>query len=235
MGSHRSVPSVFDLRKVARRSIEAARSAGDSKVKRLFTEIAFEAAQLAERLESNGNFTRTDLEFYASLTQKMRRGSALPSADAGSAVFEDLLGSAIGVMVADMGYVQKLDRESQSLRIVASCGFERSFLDFFAVVERFDSSACAFALHTASRVVVRDTVTSPFFVGKCSEELLQEARVRAVQCSPLVGHDGSLIGMLSTHWHEPFKPSQYMLVRLDQLIADSADGLEAAMSGDNRH
>lgn len=138
-------------------------------------------------------------------------------------VLDDILDSAIAITRADMGNIQLLDRKDNTLRIVVSRGFEPPFLDFFAVVGRFDHSACAFSLFTMQRTIINDINVSPFFVGKRSGEILREAMVRAVQSTPLVGGDGNLMGMISTHWRIPFTPSDDALRRLDSLIAQTID------------
>jgi len=138
-----------------------------------------------------------------------------------TAVLDDLLDQAIAVMDADFGNIQLLDRNDNRLRIVASRGFESEFLEFFAVVGGDDHSACAFALAASDRVVISDINISPFFVGKRSGEVLRDAKVRAVQSTPLVHADGNLLGMISIHWRDPVTPGAEALRRLDGLIARS--------------
>ena len=138
-------------------------------------------------------------------------------------ILDGLLDRAMAIMDADMGNIQLLDRPENALRIVASRGFELPFLEFFAVVDCLDHSACASALHTGSRIVVSDIDASPYFAGKQSGEIMREAGVRAVQSTPIIRRDGSLIGMISTHWRTPFSPNPHDLTRLDSLIARTVE------------
>jgi hypothetical protein len=117
------------------------------------------------------------------------------------------------------------------LRIVASRGFNRAFLDFFAVVPDGDHSASGAALKQANRIIVPDIAQSPIFFANQSGAVLREAGVLSVQSTPLVARDGSLFGMVSTHWRHVSAPSDEAMKQLDKVIDRVIGGIEAA-SGD---
>jgi GAF domain-containing protein len=75
------------------------------------------------------------------------------------------------------------------------------FLDFFSCVD--NEGACGTAAKLAERVVVSDVRSDPIFVGTDAAPVMERARVRAVQSTPLVGASGEILGVLSTHYAEP--------------------------------
>jgi PAS domain S-box-containing protein len=138
---------------------------------------------------------------------------------------QEILDAAIGITSADMGNIQLLDSKLGRLRIAASCGFERPFLDYFDSVHEGQAS-CGTAMARQERVIVEDVTFSPIFVGTPALDVLLAAGVRAVQSSPLVGRSGRLVGMLSTHYRAPGRPTDRDLRILDLLARQAADWTE---------
>ena len=50
--------------------------------------------------------------------------------------------------------------------------------------------------------------------------------IRAVQSTPLISRSGRLLGMISTHWHNPHQPTELSLRPLDVLARQAADLIE---------
>src|SRR5206468_3618192 len=50
--------------------------------------------------------------------------------------------------------------------------------------------------------------------------------IRAVQSTPLVSRSGRLLGMISTHWREPHRPTERAFRLLDVLARQAADLIE---------
>jgi signal transduction histidine kinase len=65
-----------------------------------------------------------------------------------------------------------------------------------------------------------------------TEELLafRRAGIRSAQTTPLLSRSGTLLGMISTHWSEPHRPSGRDLRLLDILARQAADLLERAIA-----
>jgi hypothetical protein len=124
--------------------------------------------------------------------------------------------SALRVTNATKGNLQVFDSSSRDLHIVAQRGFGQPFLDFFASVHT-GQAACGKAFETCARVMVEDVAESPIFHATPSLEVLLDARVRAVQSTPLVSSSGAILGMLSTHWTFPRRLRSGELARLDVL------------------
>jgi PAS domain S-box-containing protein len=150
------------------------------------------------------------------------------SGDSTSLLLE-IVDAAIALTDADKGNIQLLDRSSGMLRIVASRGFERPFLEFFKEVHE-GNAACGTAFQTGKRVVIDDVTTSPVFAGTPALDALLSAGVHAVQTTPLVARSGRLVGMLSTHYRTPSRPADRDLHVLDLLARQAADWIERTLA-----
>jgi len=227
-----------ELRAEARIYTEAVKRESSTEMKRRLARDAFTLAQLAEQLERETFVIEANIERYeqmrtsalddgsrkevstllgeeraklAALAPKRRHGRV-------TAQFDYLLEVAIAEIGADTGTAQALDPVTGCLRLVASRGFDKHFLDFFAVVPDGDHCACGTALKRGDRIIVADVERSPIFVGQRSGDVLREAEVRSVQSTPLVGRNGNLVGMVSTHWRHMWEPMDDALKRLDTMI-----------------
>ena len=136
-----------------------------------------------------------------------------------------ILSAAMAITKADKGNIQLLDLATGSLRIAAQRGFAAPFLSFFASA-RDNSSTCGTSLQQLRRVIVEDVLTSKVFVGQPSQQILLDEKVRAVISTPLIGGDNTVLGLVSTHFHEPHRPSAWELHFLDLLSRQAADYLE---------
>jgi PAS domain S-box-containing protein len=142
-----------------------------------------------------------------------------------SVCLKEILNVAIEISGADKGIIQLLDPDSGSLSIAAHSGFEEPFLEFFANVKDGET-AWAAARDSHQRVIVEDVTDNDIFVGKPSLEILLDAGVRAVQSLPLMSSTGKLLGIISTYFSEPHRPSEQELRLMDLLARQSADYLE---------
>ena len=133
--------------------------------------------------------------------------------------------SAMRMTNATKGNLQIFDTASGVLRIVAHRGFKPPFLDFFKCVDGGES-ACGKAFDTGQRIIVEDVSESPVFYRKPALEVLLDARVRAVQSTPLVGSSGAILGVLSTHWPSPHGFSRRSWSQLDALAGIVGHWLE---------
>ncbi len=141
----------------------------------------------------------------------------------------EMLHRVIAESRADKGNLQLLHAGSQTLRIVASEGFEAPFLNYFCEVEASDNSACGSALKTGTEIVVTDTNISPIFVGKESGEVLRAAGVRAVLSVPLIARSGALLGVVSVHRRQVWHPSDGELRRAADIARMLASTVETLL------
>ena len=140
-------------------------------------------------------------------------------------MLDSALEAALEAAHAPMGNVQLKDKDG--LRIVAQRGLAQPFLDFFARVTEAQC-ACGAASRMASRIVVSDVATDPIFAGSEAGKVLAAAGVRAVQSTPLVSVTGNVLGMLSTHYDQPFQPDEAELEAIDLIASRAAYWLDQA-------
>jgi signal transduction histidine kinase/CheY-like chemotaxis protein len=137
---------------------------------------------------------------------------------------DEMLAATIELLGADMGNVQILDAERGALVIAAQRGFKRDFLDFFREVSTTDDSACGRALRSGARMVIEDIEADAPFAPL--RPIARAAGYRAVQSTPLIGRDGTPLGMLSTHFRSVHRPGEQDLRRLDLYARQAADFIE---------
>jgi PAS domain S-box-containing protein len=132
---------------------------------------------------------------------------------------EEVLTAAIELLGADKGHLQLLN--GGHLEIVVQRGFTQQFLNFFTTVGRDDISCCARALRTSERLIIEDIEAD---AG--SAPLLpvyREAGFRAVVSTPLLNSDGTVLGMVSTHFRHAHRPADQELRRLDLYLRQACD------------
>jgi GAF domain-containing protein len=137
---------------------------------------------------------------------------------------DEMLAATLELLRADMGNVQILDARQGVLSIAAQRGFKQDFLDFFREVSTEDGSACGRALRTGKRIIIEDVDADPPYAPLRS--VAAAAGYRAVQSTPLIGRDGTPLGMLSTHFRSVHRPSEQDLRRLDLYARQAADFIE---------
>jgi len=136
----------------------------------------------------------------------------------------EILRVAINLLGADKGHIQLFDPARKVLVIAAHHGFEQPFLDFFKEVSAQSDTACGRALRSGQRSfredVEADAVSAPL------RTIASVAGYRAAQSTPLVGRDGRLLGMLSTHFRNVHRPTMRELDLLDLYARQAADFIE---------
>ncbi len=137
---------------------------------------------------------------------------------------EEILAAALELLGADQGNLQLLDPAGDVLRIVAQRGFERTFLDFFREVRVADESACGRALRFGQRVVIDDVESEASFAPY--RTIARAAGFRSVISSPLIGADGTRVGVISTHYPIVHRPRAQELGRLDLYLRQASDFIE---------
>jgi PAS domain S-box-containing protein len=142
-------------------------------------------------------------------------------------VLDEILEAAIAITEADFGNIQVLDARSSDLEIVAARGFPPWWIEYWNRAGKGQGS-CGTALRRNERVIVEDVAESPIFNTSDALGIQLRAGVRAVQSTPLVDRSGMLLGMISTHYTRPHRPSERALRLLDLLARQAADILDRA-------
>jgi len=138
-------------------------------------------------------------------------------------LLDEVLHATIALQNADFGNVQLYNPETQALEIVAQRGFGQEFLDYFSSVHE-DSAACGRALQTAERVIIEDVETDPGFAPH--RQIAVATGFRAVQSTPLFSRNGEPLGMISTHFRLPHRPSERELRLTDLYARQAAEMIE---------
>jgi GAF domain-containing protein len=120
-----------------------------------------------------------------------------------------VLDAAVALTGADFGNIQLLHPASGSLTIVTQAGFGSEFLDYFAVVDMDDNSACGRAARRSAQMVIADVDADPGFAPH--RAIADASGFRAVQSTPLTDEAGDLVGVLSTHFRDPGGPEDHEL------------------------
>jgi PAS domain S-box-containing protein len=141
---------------------------------------------------------------------------------------DDVLGEAVRTTRADFGNIQLLNAETGALEIVSQRGFGTDFLEHFREVRVNEGSSCAQAMEAGERTVIEDVELDPTF--EPHREIAARAGYRSVQSTPLKGRNGVVMGMLSTHYRAPHRPSDRDGRLLDLLARHAADVVERLRS-----
>ena len=152
--------------------------------------------------------------------------SRLMSASDLQAALDDVLVNAIATCGADFGNIQLSHPQTGLLEIVAQRGFDREFLEHFSAVGEGTGSACARAMSQSAACAIEDVEQDEAFAPH--RGVAAAAGFRAVQSTPLTTHDGSILGVLSTHFRRPHLLSERDRRLLDlyaRLAADFIDRL----------
>lgn len=141
-------------------------------------------------------------------------------------LYNRILDAAISMMSSDMASMQLFDPERNRLRLIAWKGFHPQSAVFWEWVYLDSGSTCGLALAAGCRVVVPDIETCDATAGTADLDEYRRSNIRAVQSTPLVSRSGQVLGMISTHWREPYQPAERDLLRLDVLARQAADLIE---------
>jgi PAS domain S-box-containing protein len=137
---------------------------------------------------------------------------------------DEMLAAVIELLGTDRGNIQLASEDRGVLRIVTQRGFQPEYLDFFRQVSAADTSACGRAMRSAQRIIIEDVETDEAYGPY--REAARAAGYRAVISSPLLGADGSLLGVISTHFGSPHRPSAPELSRLDLYLRQASDFIQ---------
>lgn len=143
---------------------------------------------------------------------------------------EAVLDAVIRLHDAERGYVQLLDRHTRELRIYAQRGFEEPFLTMFARVSVTDTCACRVAMQQGRAVVIEDVACDPGFAPY--RAAAAEAGFRAVQSTPLISSARQFVGVLSTHFANPHRPSRLTMLATQLYARFAADLLARLAPGE---
>src|SRR5688572_9378951 len=144
-------------------------------------------------------------------------------------LLEEILEATIELLNADFGNLQLFNQQSQALKIVAQRGFQQDFLDHFGNVNE-ESAACGRAMRQGVRVIIEDVKSDPGFAPH--RHIAASAGFRAVQSTPLFSRSGEVLGMISSHFRQPHRPSEHELRFIDLYARLAAEFIERQRASD---
>ena len=168
-----------------------------------------------KRVEAELNAQLEDMRSLHDMSTRLIEAADLP------VLLEEILDATIAVQRADFGNIQLRDPASSVLKVVAQRGFSPAFLEHFATVDPSDQSACGRALRAGGRVIIEDIEEDPEYLPH--RAIAAHEGYRAVQSTPICGRDGAVMGVLSTHFRTPHRPSDRELQLTDlymRLVAE---------------
>jgi PAS domain S-box-containing protein len=200
------------------------RRRAEEEIARLNGELRQQIDELRAALDSLGESEQrlaAELEATArlhALSTRLLVATDLPAA------LEDVLHEAILACRADFGNVQLYNPQTEALEIVVHQGFRQDFLGYFRLVRVDEGSACAQAMQSGQRSIVEDVEQDPSY--ERHRAIAAAAGYRAVQSTPLTSRQGKVLGMLSTHFRQPHRPSERDQRLLDLYARHAADLIE---------
>jgi PAS domain S-box-containing protein len=145
------------------------------------------------------------------------------------ALYDKLLDAAVAIMRSEFASMQMFYPERGTggeLRLLAFRGFNPEAAAFWEWVDANSLSTCGAALRSGARVLVPDVEQCEWMAGTEDLRTYRNTAIRAVQSSPLISRSGKIVGMMSTHWKNPYQPSERQLRLLDILARQAADLIE---------
>lgn len=168
-----------------------------------------------KRVEAELNAQLEDMRSLHEMSGRLVEAEDLPR------VLEEILDATIAVQQADFGNIQLRDPATTVLKIVAHRGFSPAFLEHFAAVDSNEDSACSRVLRAGVRVIIENVEEDPEYLPHLA--IAAHEGYCAVQSTPIRGRDGKVIGVLSTHFRTPHRPSDRELQLTDlymRLVAE---------------
>lgn len=166
-----------------------------------------------------------DVRRLHELSTRLIRATDLPD------VLDEILAATVVLQTADFGHLQLFDSRTGSLRIVAQRGFSQRYLQYFQTMSADDSSAAGRALRAGNRVIIEDVQQNAAYEPHL--EVAEHEGYRAVQSTPIIGRDGGVKGMLSTHFRQPHCPPEADLQLTDLYVRLAADLIERLQNEDS--
>lgn len=152
-----------------------------------------------------------------------------------TALYGKIVDAAISITRSQFGTMQVLRRSDEAgagLELLVSRGLAPQDRAVWEWVSPTAHSSCTAALKTGARAIIADFETWDEIAGTKDLLAFRRAGIRSAQTTPLVSRDGTLLGMISTHWSKPHSPSERDLRLLDIVARQAADLLDRTIRED---
>lgn len=144
-------------------------------------------------------------------------------------LYEKVLDSAVAIMHSDFASMQMLYPERGNggeLRLLASRGFNEEAARRWEWVSSDSRSSCSAALRKGARVIVNNVEKWDFVAGTEGLAAYLRVGIHAMQSTPLISRSGKIVGMISTHWRTPHRPTERELDLFDILARQATELIE---------
>lgn len=148
-------------------------------------------------------------------------------------LYEKFMDAALAIMNADFATMQLLvtTADGEKLRLLASRGFDQETIKNWEWVDGSSGrTSCAEALLTGKRVLISDVEKHGPLRGTAELENYRRAGSRASLSTPLYSRSGKMLGMISTHWKSPYRPSENQYGMFDVIAREAADLIERKLT-----
>ncbi|HEY2826493.1 MAG TPA: PAS domain S-box protein [Pirellulales bacterium] len=139
------------------------------------------------------------------------------------AILEDTLRTAAAIDGTSMGLLSLYFPDTKRLRIEASLGFDDEFLKSLANAP-IGASVRGMCFQERRRVVAENIETDPAFVA--FRNVARRGGFRAAHGTPLITRSGNIVGVLSTYFRQPHRPSERVIRLIDMCARQAADYIE---------
>lgn len=224
---HRVVHPARGLRWVqtlGRAQTEAGRTVGMHGVVMDITGKKLQEGELRHLRDRLGEELAAVRKLHAVSTRVVRREDRLDD------LLQEILEAALEITGRTRGSIRLADEQRGVLRMVAHKGFDAGFHRRFGEIPFDIQMASAAAWRSGQRVTIDDVEQEAGGAYTAGIAAMREARVRALQSTPLIARDGRIIGVFTTHSDQPQPWSVGELRMLDLLSREAADLIERAQS-----
>lgn len=170
-----------------------------------------ELLHVKDELAAELNAMKRLHEFSTQLLTK----SDLPS------LLTEVLSATLAMQHADFGNVQLYNPVTRHLDIVVQRGRDPGSLQAFG---GSDETLCDRAIAHGGRVIIEDVEVDPAFAPR--RAIAASAGFRAVQSTPLFASNGEPLGVISTYFRRPHRPSERDLRLTDLYARQAAEMIE---------
>lgn len=151
-------------------------------------------------------------------------------------LYRKIVAAAVSIAGSQFGTMQVLCSDDDhpghggELQLLCHHGLPADAISFWQWVKPTAFSSCAVALKLGRRAIIPDFEEWDAIAGTAELAAFRRAGIRSAQTTPLLSRNGSLLGMISTHWIEAHQPSDRDLRLLDILARQAADLLERTIA-----
>jgi PAS domain S-box-containing protein len=140
-------------------------------------------------------------------------------------VLDETLRTAAAIESTDLGLIFLCDPETGALRLACSVGFNSESLDLIQQIAAVlgASGACA---SQQRRIIVEDAEIDPLYTD--FRDHARRAGFRSVHSTPLISRNGKLVGVLSTYFRSPRRPSDRAMNLVDLCARQAVEFIENA-------